>query len=37
MEPMGSLPFSQEPVTGPCLGQMNPVDTIQSFFFKIHL
>jgi hypothetical protein len=34
MESVGSLQFSQESVTGPCLGQMNPVDTSLISFSK---
>jgi hypothetical protein len=36
MDYVRSLPCSQKPVTGPILGQMNPVFTLQSYFCKIH-
>jgi hypothetical protein len=34
MEPKDSLPYSQEPSTGPYMNWMNPVHTIPSNFSK---
>jgi hypothetical protein len=38
MEPVGSLPSSQEPSTGPpILSQINPIHTIPSYLSKIQV
>jgi hypothetical protein len=37
MEPEGSLPCSQQPISGPVLGQMNVVSTHPVYLFKIVL
>jgi hypothetical protein len=36
MEPEDSLPFSQEPATGPCLNQMHLVHNFPPYFLNIH-
>jgi hypothetical protein len=36
MEPEGSLPYSQQPVTGPYLSQMNPVHNPEPYLIKIN-
>jgi hypothetical protein len=34
MEPESTLPWWKEPASDPILSQMNPVHTLQSYFFK---
>jgi hypothetical protein len=37
MEPEGSLPYSQQPATFPCLCRINPFHAFPNDFFKIQL